>query len=139
MYSSKFTRNRIVYALLILIVTVLGLASRRYPEIWPSFFSTYAGDTLWALMVFLLIGFIFPQLSTLKLAALTLAFSLLIEVSQLYQASWINELREYTLVALVIGHGFLWSDLVCYSVGVAIGALSEIIWQKYTNLLILPN
>jgi len=130
MYSNKFTRNRIVYALLIFIVVVLGLASRRYPDTLPNFLSFYAGDTLWALMVFLLIGFIFPQLVTLKLAALALLFSILIELSQLYQVPWIDGIRQYRFAALVLGHGFLWSDLVCYSLGVAIGSLVEMIWQK---------
>jgi hypothetical protein len=119
------TRNRIIYALLISTVIVFGLASRHYPNVFPKFITTYAGDTLWALMVFLLIGFISPRLATLKLAVLTLLFAFLIELSQLYHAPWIDGIRAYSLAALVLGHGFLWSDLVCYSVGVAIGALAE--------------
>jgi hypothetical protein len=29
-----------------------GLASRHYPELFPGFVAQYAGDTLWAAMVF---------------------------------------------------------------------------------------
>ena len=132
MQSTQFTRNRLIYALIIFIVLVLGLGSRAYPEMIPDFIAKYAGDTLWALMAFLLIGFLFPSLSTLKVAAIALLFAFGIEFSQLYQAPWINELRSNRLVALVTGRGFLWSDLVCYSVGVATGVLGEMIWQKFS-------
>jgi len=121
----NLTRHRIVYAILLLIVIGLGLASRRYSDILPDFIATYAGDTLWALMVFLLIGFVFPAFSTLKVATMALIFSFSIELSQLYHAPWIDELRQYRLVALVIGHGFLWTDWLCYSVGVGIGVIGE--------------
>jgi len=130
MKSTQLTRNRIIYALIILIVIVLGLASRRYPELFPLFITTYAGDTLWALMVFLLIGFIFPQKSIVKVAIFALLFSFFIELSQFYHAPWIDNIREYRLGGLILGYRFLWSDLVCYSVGVAIGSVGEIIWLK---------
>jgi hypothetical protein len=109
----------------IFIVLVLGLVSRRYREWFPDFIATYTGDTLWALMVFLLIGFLFPTLSTVKVAIIALGFSFFIEISQLYHTPWLDELRQYRLVALVIGRGFLWSDLICYSVGIAIGVIGE--------------
>ena len=113
-----------------LFVVILGLASRRYPENLPEFISTYAGDTLWALMAFLLIGFLFPSLSILKVAAIALFFSFFIEFSQLYHAPWIDDIRQNRLAALVLGRGFLWSDLVCYSVGVAMGVMTELLWNK---------
>ncbi len=124
-------RPRIIYLLTMPIVVVLGLASRRYPDIFPHFIAIYGGDTLWALMVFLLIAFMFSSLSTLKVAVLALLFSFLIELSQLYHAPWIDEIRQYYLVALVLGQGFLWSDLVCYTLGVAIGAGGEILYKGW--------
>ena len=53
------------------------------------------------------------------MAALALAFSVLIELSQLYHAPWIDGIRQTTLGGLVLGFGFLWSDLACYTAGVA--------------------
>jgi len=135
MKSTQFTRNRIIYALLIFIVVVFGISSRRYPDIFPVFISTYAGDTLWALMFFLLIGFIFPRMSPFKIAAITLLFSLCIELSQFYHAPWIDNIRQTQLGSLILGHRFVWSDLACYSVGVAIGFVSEIIWQSWSPKL----
>ena len=103
MNRNSISRNRWIYGFFIFIVLVLGLASRRYPEWFPDFIATYAGDTLWALMVFLLIGFLFPTLSTVKVAIIALSFSFFIEISQLYHTPWLDELRQYRLVALVIG------------------------------------
>jgi glycopeptide antibiotics resistance protein len=125
MLTSTFTRSRVIYFIMILIVIGLGLASRRYSEVLPDFISRYAGDTLWALMVFLVIGFLFPSRSTWKVAVIALLFSLLIEASQLYHAPWLEEIRRYRLAALILGRGFLWSDLGCYSVGVTLGILLE--------------
>jgi hypothetical protein len=46
-------------------------------------------------------------------------------MSQLYHAPWIDSNRGTTLGALVLGHGFVWSDLACYAVGVGLGASIE--------------
>ena len=54
-----------------------------------------------------------------------LSFSYCIEISQLYQADWINAIRGTTLGALVLGHGFLWSDILCYTVGVGLAILID--------------
>jgi hypothetical protein len=77
MLTSTFTRrSRVTYFTMILIVIGLGLASRRYSEVLPDFISRYAEDTLWALMVFLVIGLLSPSLSTWKVAAIALLFSI---------------------------------------------------------------
>lgn len=123
MLKHSIHRSRIIYALAIIIVIILGLASRRYP--FPSLIAAYAGDTLWALMVFFIVGFLFPTFSTIKIAIIALSFSFCIEFSQLYHEPWIDAIRQYRLVALIIGHGFLWSDLVCYTIGIMLGALIE--------------
>jgi hypothetical protein len=118
-------RSRLVYLLLLFIVVILGLASRSKSLPMPSLIAAYGGDTLWALMVFLGLGFLFPSLSTARTAAIALVFSFLIEISQLYQAPWINALRDSRPGALILGHGFLWSDLLCYTAGVILGTLLE--------------
>ena len=107
-----------------------GLASREFNNILPVWVNNYAGDTLWALMVFLLFGFLFSNFSSLKIAVIALIFSYAIEISQLYHAPWIDAIRSNRIGGLVLGFGFLWSDLVCYSVGILVGFFFEKLFSK---------
>lgn len=123
-------RNRTLYLILIISTMLLGLASRKFSYLLPSFIADYSGDTLWALMVYFLICFIFSEYSILQVAIISLAFSFLIEFSQLYQAGWINAVRHTKIGGLVLGFGFLWSDLLCYTAGVFIGILTDLLLMK---------
>jgi hypothetical protein len=96
-----------------------GLASRKFPGLLPQALGSYPGDALWAVLVFLLIAFIRPRMKSVRLAAITLAVSFLVEAAQLYQAPWINAIRATTPGHLVLGQGFDWLDLCAYAVGVA--------------------
>ena len=122
------SRSRPIYALLVAFVIVLGLASRS--RIAPHFVREYVGDALYAWMMFFGFGFLFPKFPTIKIAALALAFCCLIEISQLYHAPWIEVIRHTRLGGLILGFGFLRSDLVCYFVGVSFGFLAERITSK---------
>lgn len=113
-------RNRLLYAGLTAAAVVAGLASRQFFGGSP-FVRAYVGDALWALMVFFGIGLLFVRWSTTTVALAALLFSFGIEFSQLYHAPWIDGLRHTRLGGLVLGFGFLWSDLLSYSVGIAVG------------------
>jgi len=95
-----------------------------------TFIRLYVGDILYALMYFWMLGFVFPKMSSLKVLFLCLAFCYMIEISQLYQADWINEVRNYRLGGLILGFGFLWSDLICYTIGGLIGLFLEMCFLK---------
>jgi Protein of unknown function (DUF2809) len=103
-------RNRLPRLVLIALVVALGLGSRRFGQSLPGFVG---------------ISLILPRVSTWRVAALAMSFSVMIEVSQLYHAPWIDSIRRTTLGALVLGHGFLWSDLACYAGGIGLGVLIE--------------
>ncbi len=118
------SRNRILYAGLIGLTLIIGLGSRKMPHLYPEFLATYLGDTLWALLIFWVIGFVWPRIPS-KWALL---FAYGIEGSQFYQADWINTLRNTTLGALVLGHSFLWSDIACYTVGIGLGFVAEVVY-----------
>jgi hypothetical protein len=127
----SFQRSRWWYFAFALITVVLGLSTRKFGSSLPAFLATYGGDTLWSLLVFWLWGWLFPRASTGRIVVFAGVFSLLIELSQLIQTPWLQELRQIKLIALVIGHGFLWSDLLCYAVGIGIGAGFEWGWRKW--------
>lgn len=120
-----YKRSRLLYGFIILITILLGLASREFSNVLPWWIGIYSGDMLWALMIFLMGGFIFNNLGTLRVGLIGLTFSIIIEISQLYQSSWINNIRKTRIGGLVLGFGFLWSDLACYLVGIGIGILIE--------------
>ena len=123
-------RNPLVQIILIVLVSLLGIGSRRYAGVLPGFIAAYAGDTLWALAAFLGIGLIIPRASTRTIALLAMAISVAVEISQLYHAPWIDSIRQTNLGALIFGFGFLWSDLACYAVGVGLGAAIEIMADR---------
>lgn len=77
-------------------------------------------------MLLLLISTLLAGRPILTRAAISLALAFLVEISHLYHAPWIDLIRQTTLGGLVLGFGFLWSDLVCYSVGIATGSLTEL-------------
>lgn len=62
---------------------------------------------------------------------IALIFSFTIEISQLYQADWINTIRQTTLGGLVLGHGFLLMDLASYSIGIVIAVIID----KHMNFI----
>ena len=118
-------RARIAYLLFASVVMLLGLASRHYREQLPAFVGDYSGDILWALMLFLLVSVLLAGRPPATRAVTSLIIAFLVEFSQLYHAPWIDSIRQTTLGGLALGFGFLWTDLVCYAVGVATGAVAE--------------
>ena len=124
------SRPRSLYAILLAITVALGLGSRRYGAALPDVIARYAGDALWATMVMWIYALILPRASTARLAILALATAYAVELSQLLRASWLNVARESRVGALVLGQGFLWSDLVCYAVGVGIGVMLDAPWFR---------
>lgn len=130
---------RLAHAISCLLVIALGLASRRYASSLPPFVATYAGDTLWATMAYLGLSAIVPRqsLTARGVAALGLAYA--IEVSQFYHAPWIDSIRAKKLGGLVLGFGFLVSDLVCYTVGVFIAVGGEAVVARKRGISESPT
>ncbi len=118
-------RNRLFQLALIALICLLGINSRRFGAHLPWLIASYSGDTLWALAAFLGTGLLLPRASTGLVACLALIVSLTVECSQLYHAPWIDAIRRTTPGGLLLGYGFLWSDLACYAAGVGIGVMFE--------------
>jgi len=114
-------RARLIYAIVICSVILLGLASRQIGGI-----PLFIGDILWAVMIFFITRFLFLHTKVKTLVFLSFAICYLVEISQLYQAEWINVIRATLLGRLVLGQGFSWGDLISYSVGIAMAAWIEI-------------
>ena len=83
-------------------------------------------------MIFFIIGFIFTDFSSLKIALISIGICYIIELSQFYEANWIVEIRNNKLGGLLLGYGFLWTDLISYLVGGALGFSIEFFILKKT-------
>jgi glycopeptide antibiotics resistance protein len=123
--------NRLFYLLMIFIVICLGLLSRKMSNYIPDIIDLFLGDSLWALMVYLFIRMVFKNLSTNKVVLTGILFCFIIEFSQLYHDDWIDMIRKTTLGGLILGYGFLWSDLAAYLLGIGFGSIIDRIIKKY--------
>ena len=117
--------NRIYYFLLIFTIIILGILSRKINGI-PLFF----GDVLYAIMIYFGVRFVFIRSSYKIIIILALLLCFLIECFQLYTAEWMISIRKTTVGHYVLGQGFLWSDLVYYTIGVALAFLVDAFFSK---------
>lgn len=127
---NKRTKRVILCSLTIIFAGVLGLGSRHYPEYLSPFLAEYMGDTMWSLAVFMIFRLSFHRLSVFSIACITFLFSILIEVSQLYDTTWINSIRHTFIGGLLLGFGFLWTDFICYFVGVLIAVAADLLIRR---------
>lgn len=123
--SHKTLKKRIIYGLIILSIIISGLASRKV-----SFIPLATGDLLWASMIYFILRFIFIERTLKESILLGLAICYSVEFSQLIQTPWLVSIRGTTLGHLVLGQGFLWSDLVAYGIGILLSVISEMIVQR---------
>lgn len=128
---TKGYRCRISYAFTVLIIIVLGISSRKFSAHLPFFIADNGGDVLWAAMVYFGFRCSLIRKSLQWALVCSITFSFLIEISQLYQAEWINEVRQTTPGALVLGRGFLMVDLVRYLFGIVVSFLADSLILKY--------
>ncbi|WP_246120519.1 DUF2809 domain-containing protein [Cohnella terricola] len=110
-------RARILYFSGVVVLIALGLSSRAYSNELPAFVASHAGDALWAGMIYFGVRALFVRKTRLWAFGVGIAFCFAIEISQLYQADWINRIRATALGALVLGKGFLTVDLIRYFIG----------------------
>lgn len=130
----SISRSRVVYSLAAMTVLLAGLGSRSgWRDDLPSFVGAYAGDTLWSLLLYLVMGVLLPKIKIWKLAAGMLVFTFAVEFSQRYQEPWINHLRQDWLVALALGKSFVWSDLPCYVAGILLGIATDLTWRTISQ------
>jgi hypothetical protein len=120
-------RRRPWLLVLVALVVALGLGSRTAGAraALPAFIPDHAGDTLYAVLVYLLLLLVAPRLPVRAAAAGALALCVLVELSQRVHTPWLDALRAHRLVALVLGRGFLASDLLCYALGVGLAAAAD--------------
>ena len=112
------TKKRLQYAsavIALIALIALGLLSRRINGIPDA-----CGDALWAMMVFCCWRFVLVSRPLKTVAVVALITSFLVEFSQILFFDWLVRLRSTFLGHMLLGQGFLWIDLLAYTIGVII-------------------
>ncbi len=110
------TMQRLFFFLLTALFGFLALLTRAEFAL-PDFVIRYGGDYLWGIMLYFLLCALLPSFVGFKNLALALLVSYSVESLQLYQADWIMAVRANKWGGLLLGHGFLWSDILLYTLG----------------------
>ena len=124
-------KQKIIYLTLFIFCTWLALATRSHHEWFPHLVVVYGGDIIWAGMFVFFLRIFFTKPPLWKLALINYALGVADEVSQLNQSPFMLYLRSFTLGRLMLGVGFLWSDIVCYAIGTILGFCIAWLIEKY--------
>lgn len=115
MNREKAIRLRIFYLSGIAVLIALGLLSRRV-----KFVPAACGDALWAMMVYCCFRIVLIRKPMIISAVAALITSFAIEFSQMLTPDWLVKIRSTFLGHMLLGQGFLWSDLLAYTIGIAV-------------------
>ncbi|MBQ2055794.1 MAG: DUF2809 domain-containing protein [Bacteroidaceae bacterium] len=99
----------------IILLIPIGLISRRIGWI-----PTETGDALWAMMVFCLWRIVLHNKKLPLVAIVSLAHCYLVEFSQMITWRWLVSFRQTFIGHMMLGQGFLWIDLLAYSIGIIV-------------------
>lgn len=124
-------KRKLIYLLLFIFCIWLALATRSHHQWFPAFVVEYGGDTIWAGMFVFFLRIFFSKTKLWKIAVINFLLGAVIEISQLFKPEWLNNIRHTYFGGLLLGHGFLWSDLVCYAVGTLIAWVIVLVIEKY--------
>ncbi len=109
--------TRLAGLLGMLAAAVFGLATRTEAlRDWP-IIGPYGGDAAWTMAACSGILMLLPHLPVGRVAMFGWLVSAAVECSQLIHVDWLDALRGHPLGALLLGRGFLWSDLAAYAGG----------------------
>jgi hypothetical protein len=108
--------RKVLFSLIGIIVLIpIGLCSRQI-----SWIPEETGDALWAMMVFCIWRIILVKQELRLIAIVSLTHSFLVEFSQLIRWPWLVSFRNTFIGHMMLGQGFLWTDLLAYAIGIAI-------------------
>ncbi|MEX6690595.1 DUF2809 domain-containing protein [Danxiaibacter flavus] len=127
-----------LYFVLVLINIPVGLLSRFAPHL-PFIVKEYGGDVFSASCIFFGVRFLAVNKKLSWVAVVSYLVCMAIETSQLCQAPWLNKIRHTFPFGILLGYGFLWSDCLCYAVGVLIALCIAISCEKALPLVLRPS
>jgi Protein of unknown function (DUF2809) len=113
--------KRLYYGILTILTMALGLGVRHLWQYLPDWINIWIGDFIWAIMLFWACRTVFVYSNPRKMTLLLILFCWFIETSQQFHTPWLDAFRATTFGGLLLGHGFLWSDMAAYTAGALFG------------------
>jgi len=126
----RHLKSRVAYGVITFAVMIAGMSVRHLRSFFAGSVNLWIGDLIWAAMIYFGCRLLLPAWSVRRAVFAALAFSCAIEFSQLYHAPWIDSIRHTRLGALVLGFGFLWTDLIAYAGGILLAALIDLVFIR---------
>jgi hypothetical protein len=111
-------KKRFFYTSLAVVTLIIALIVRNMWAYLPNFINIWIGDYLWAVMLFWACSALFLHLDRKKVTIALVVFCWFVEASQAFHTPWLDAFRDTTFGGLLLGHGFLWSDIFAYTAGV---------------------
>jgi hypothetical protein len=120
--NPSFLLFRIKYLLLTILLFVIEVLIALY--IHDKIIRPYIGDLLVAILIYCFLR-TFINLSVITTAMLTLLFSYTVETLQYFKIVDLLGLHDSKIARIIIGTSFEWSDILSYTIGIAIVLLVE--------------
>jgi hypothetical protein len=113
----------IVRACLCLLIIASGLALRRFgPGLGLPFpLVKYGGSILWGTMVFFLVAMAARGRPRQRIALISAAIAVCVELFRLVHTPWLDDFRLTTAGALLLGRVFSPWNMLAYGVGIGLG------------------
>jgi hypothetical protein len=121
--------ERLKYAIWSIITLVSALGIRKLWRHLPFWINIWIGDFLWAMMLYWAIVAFFMPKNRWRATLYLIVFSWFIEASQAFHTPWLDAFRSTTFGSLLLGQGFLWSDIFAYT----FGALCAYLLDNWAN------
>jgi hypothetical protein len=127
-------RQRLKYVGLGVATLVAGLLMRFAPLGLPWFVVKYGGSTMWALMVYWVLAFVWPRSNVRWLAVAAGVIAALVEFQRLYHSSGLDAFRHSLAGILLLGNLFSARDIVAYWLAIALGAVVDGRWVRAARI-----
>jgi hypothetical protein len=123
-FMFKFNR---IYFILAIALFITELLIGKY--VHDSIIRPFGGDFLVVILIYCFVK-AFLDKPFLPLAIVTLLLAYVIEVSQYFHLIKLLGLQHSTIAALLLGTSFSWTDMLCYTLGIALVIGIEMIRKK---------
>jgi hypothetical protein len=127
-------RQREWYVALGVVTLMCGLVMRFAPLGLPWFVVKYGGSTMWALMVYWVLAFVWPRIGPVWLAVAAGVIATLVEFQRLYHSPELDAFRHSLAGILLLGNFFSVRDIVAYWAAIMAGAAVDGRWVRAARI-----